>query len=78
MTRGLQELGHALPGTGIDVRFANWYPVTGPIGTHTELGLQGSAKVLCSAVFVSGRDPDEFAKNSGFWFMPADEAEKVT
>jgi CubicO group peptidase (beta-lactamase class C family)/L-ascorbate metabolism protein UlaG (beta-lactamase superfamily) len=77
-TRGLQELKAALADTGIDVRFANWYPVTGPIGTHTELGLQGSAKVLCSAVFVSGRDPDEFAKNSGFWFMPADEAEKVT
>lgn len=49
-----------------------------PGGTHTELGLQGSAKVLCSAVFVSGRDPEEFAENSGFWFMPAGEAEKVT
>ena len=49
-----------------------------PIGTHTELGLQGSAKVLCSAVFVSGRDPDEFARNSGFWFMPNAEADKVT
>ena len=49
-----------------------------PIGTHTELGLQGSAKVLCSAVFVTGRDPDEFARNSGFWFMPDAEADKVT
>jgi CubicO group peptidase (beta-lactamase class C family) len=49
-----------------------------PIGSHTELGLQGSAKVLCSAVFVSGRDPDEFARNSGFWFMPADEQDRVT
>ena len=53
-------------------------PAPPPIGTHTELGLQGSAKVLCSAVFVSGRDPDEFAKNSGFWFMPDDQAQKVT
>jgi CubicO group peptidase (beta-lactamase class C family) len=49
-----------------------------PVGTHTELGLQGSAKVLCSAVFVSGRDPEEFARNSGFWFMPAGDADKVT
>jgi CubicO group peptidase (beta-lactamase class C family) len=49
-----------------------------PLGTHTELGLQGSAKVLCSAVFVSGRDPDEFARNSGFWFMPPAEQDKVT
>ncbi len=48
-----------------------------PVGTPTELGLQGSAKVLCSAVFVSGRDPDEYAKNSGFLFMPAGEADKV-
>jgi CubicO group peptidase (beta-lactamase class C family) len=49
-----------------------------PVGTHTELGLQGSAKVLCSAVFVSGRDPAEFVENSGFWFMPPDEADDVT
>jgi CubicO group peptidase (beta-lactamase class C family) len=49
-----------------------------PIGTHTELGLQGSAKVLCSAVFVSGRDPNDAATNGGFWFMPDAEAGKVT
>ena len=49
-----------------------------PIGTHTELGLQGSAKVLCSAVFVSGRDPDDAATNGGFWFMPPEQADKVT
>ncbi len=49
-----------------------------PLGTHTELGLQGSAKVLCSAVFVSGRDPEEAAKNGGFGFMPSAEADKVT
>ena len=53
-------------------------PAAPPVGTATELGLQGSAKVLCSAVFVSGREPDEFVANSGFWFMPAGEAEKVT
>ena len=49
-----------------------------PVGTHTELGLQGSAKVLCSAVFVSGRDPNDAATNGGFWFMPDAEADKVT
>jgi CubicO group peptidase (beta-lactamase class C family) len=49
-----------------------------PVGTHTELGLQGSAKVLCSAVFVSGRDPEDAATNGGFWFMPNDQADKVT
>jgi len=49
-----------------------------PVGTHTELGLQGSAKVLCSAVFVSGREPEDAATNGGFWFMPDAEADKVT
>jgi CubicO group peptidase (beta-lactamase class C family) len=48
-----------------------------PVGTHTELGLAGYAKVLCSAVFVSNRDPNEAAKNSAFFFMPDGEAEKV-
>ena len=65
-TRGLAELQTALSSDGIEVRVADWYPMAGPTGTHTELGLQGSAKVLCSAVFVSGRDPEEFARNSGF------------
>ena len=41
-----------------------------PQGTHTENGLAGFAKILCSAVFVSGRDPDEAAKNSAYFFMP--------
>src|SRR4029453_13216185 len=48
-----------------------------PLGTPTELGLQGSAKVLCSAVFVCGRAPEDSATNGGFWFMPAAEADKV-
>jgi CubicO group peptidase (beta-lactamase class C family) len=51
---------------------------TPPVGTHTELGLAGYAKVLCSAVFVSNRDPNEAAKNSGYFFMPEGEADKVT
>jgi CubicO group peptidase (beta-lactamase class C family) len=67
----------ALIALGAGIRVAGTATVP-PIGTPTELGLQGSAKVLCSAVFISGRDPDEFFKNSGFWFMPPDEAEKVT
>jgi CubicO group peptidase (beta-lactamase class C family) len=49
-----------------------------PTGTHTELGLAGYAKVMCSAVFVSGRDPAEAVKNSGYFFMPNGEPEKVT
>lgn len=41
-----------------------------PTGTPLELGLAGYAKVLCSAVFVSERDPVEAFRNSGFMFMP--------
>ena len=28
-------------------------PVPGPVGSHTENGLAGYAKILCSGVFVS-------------------------
>ena len=31
-------------------------PIPSPLGTPTENGLAGFAKILCSAVFVSGRD----------------------
>jgi CubicO group peptidase (beta-lactamase class C family) len=44
-----------------------------PQGTALELGLAGYAKVLCSAVFVSGRDPAEAARHSGLFFMPSAE-----
>ncbi len=50
-----------------------------PQGTALELGLAGYAKVLCSAVFVSGRDPAEAAKHSGLFLMPSqDEGLKAT
>jgi CubicO group peptidase (beta-lactamase class C family) len=50
-----------------------------PQGTALELGLAGYAKVLCSAVFVSGREPDEAKRNSGALLMPSQEvADKAT
>src|SRR4029079_11777286 len=49
-----------------------------PEGTPIALGLAGYAKVLCSAVFVSGRDPAEAFENSGFFLFPADERRGVT
>src|SRR3954468_14980057 len=49
-----------------------------PTGTQTENGLAGFAKILCSGVFISGRDPAEAAKNSAYFFMPRDEQDKVT
>jgi CubicO group peptidase (beta-lactamase class C family) len=47
-----------------------------PQGSPLELGLAGYAKVLCSAVFVSGRDPQEAAKTSGYFLMPPELADK--
>src|SRR5438445_13810172 len=47
------------------------------VGTPTDLGLAGYAKILCSAVFVSGREPEEAAKTSAYWMMPAAEQDKV-
>ncbi|HEX7138798.1 MAG TPA: serine hydrolase, partial [Vicinamibacterales bacterium] len=49
-----------------------------PEGTPISLGLAGYAKVLCSAVFVSGRDPAEAFKNSGYFLFPDDQRAGVT
>src|SRR5579871_1017856 len=50
-----------------------------PEGTPAELGLAGYAKILCSGVFVSGRDPVEAATNSAYWMIqPTSDAPKVT
>ncbi|HXT69755.1 MAG TPA: serine hydrolase [Vicinamibacterales bacterium] len=52
------------------------YPM--PTGSPTSNGLAGFAKILCSAVFVSGRQPEEAAKNSAYFFMPRGEDADVT
>ena len=44
--------------------------VPGVVGTHTENGLAGFAKILCSGVFVSGRAPEDVAQGSAYFFMP--------
>src|SRR5438034_1698771 len=49
-----------------------------PEGTPITLGLAGYAKVLCSAVFVSGRDPAEAFHNSGYFFFPENQLSGVT
>ena len=52
------------------------YPT--PKGSPTVNGLAGFAKILCSAIFVSGRDDAEAAKDSAYFFMPREEQDKVT
>ena len=49
----------------------------GPQGTHTENGLAGYAKILCSGVFVSGRSPEDVAVGSAYFFMPLAEVDQV-
>lgn len=41
-------------------------------GSAIELGLAGYAKVLCSAVFVSGRDAEVASYQSGYFLLPED------
>ncbi len=48
-----------------------------PEGSHTALGLAGYTKVMCSAIFVSGREPEEAFVNSGYFFMPDENIEGV-
>ncbi len=46
--------------------------------TPPSLGIAGWAKVLCSAVFVSGRDPNEAFRNSGFFLTAEKDRPFVT
>ena len=46
--------------------------------TPISLGLAGYAKVLCSAVFVSNREPAEAFRNSGYFLFPEDQRVGVT
>lgn len=48
-----------------------------PSATPPTLGLAGYAKVLCSAVFVSGRDPEEAARNSGYFLLAPEDRDDV-
>jgi CubicO group peptidase (beta-lactamase class C family) len=68
-------LAATLPASGQPARPSSAYA---PSGTPTELGLAGYAKVLCSAIYVSGRDPKEAVKNCGFFMMPPGRADNVT
>ncbi len=52
--------------------------IPAPVGTPTENGLAGFAKILCSGVFVSGRAPEDVAQGSAYFFMPAAERRQVT
>jgi CubicO group peptidase (beta-lactamase class C family) len=52
-------------------------PIPGPRGTHTENGLAGFAKILCSGVFVSGRAPEDVVRGSAYFFVPQAEQDKV-
>ena len=53
-------------------------PASDVVGTHTENGLAGFAKILCSGVFVSERTPEDVAHGSAYFFMPQAERDKVT
>lgn len=62
---------------GLRARQAQPAPIPAPQGTHTENGLAGYAKILCSGVFVSGRTPEDVARGSAYFFMPRGEQDSV-
>lgn len=78
MTRRLTVALLALVATVATAQPAREGSAYAPSVTPTELGLAGYAKVLCSAVFVSGRDPQEAARNSGFFMLAEGERDGVT
>jgi CubicO group peptidase (beta-lactamase class C family) len=52
-------------------------PYPTPTGSPTVNGLAGFAKILCSAVFISGRNDAEAAHDSAYFFMPRAEQDSV-
>jgi CubicO group peptidase (beta-lactamase class C family) len=49
-----------------------------PSVTPSNLGIAGYAKVLCSAVFVSGRKLEDARNVSGYFFVPEEDFQHVT
>jgi len=62
-------------GAGVEVPDEDFRYI--PAGSGVELGVGGYAKVICSAIFVSGRDPEEAMITSGYFMMPEDELADV-
>ncbi len=76
--------GCGADGRDLAARTVEWLQSAGdrgayaPPGTPAELGIAGYAKVLCSAVFVSGREPEEAARNSGFFMLAEAHRDRIT
>lgn len=69
----------AVPGAAAQADSTPGYDIYArPGSTPAELGTAGWAKVLCSAVFVSGRDPEEARRNSGFFFLEPADRSRIT
>ena len=53
-------------------------PYVPPPGEPLEHHTAGYAKIMCSAVFITGLDPDFAAENVGYFTSPYAERAKVT
>ena len=78
MNRSFAVALAALSATAFGQQAPGAQRVFAPEGTPITLGLAGYAKVLCSAVFVSGREPAEAFRNSGFFLFPDEHRAGVT
>src|SRR5436189_6045196 len=52
-------------------------PYVPPPGDPLELRTSGFAKIMCSAVFITGLDPDFAAENVGYFTAPPDARKRV-
>src|SRR5436190_14703463 len=78
MNRSFAAVLVALSATAFGQQPPRAQRVFAPEGTPIALGLAGYAKVLCSAIFVSGREPAEAFRNSGFFLFPDEHRAGVT
>lgn len=76
---GIAAAGLVLLGAAVIARQApQRHEPYAPVNTPGELGIAGWAKVLCSAVFVSGRDPAEAFRDSGYFLLAERDRDGVT
>ena len=67
----------APPDEAADSRPSDEVPYA-PSVTPSSLGIAGYAKVLCSAVFVSGRELEDARDVSGYFLVPEEDFEHIT
>jgi CubicO group peptidase (beta-lactamase class C family) len=72
-----QDLRARLIARGNDLKLKSDYIYKGPPGDALSHHTSGYAKIMCSAVFITGLKPDFAAENVGYFTSPYEERAKV-